>query len=222
MIYEDLKTIEYGRAWDYQQQLFAEALAYKDKGIRPENHLLFCEHPHTITIGKHGKQENLLFQETYLKEKGVSLFQIDRGGDITYHGPGQLVGYPIFDLEFYSIGLRQYIFNVEEIIIRLLRTYDIRSERLDGAAGVWLDTTTPSKTRKIAAIGVRSSRFVTMHGFALNVNTDLSFFSLINPCGFIDKGVTSMEKELGYKVDMEEVKEKAKNLFEAIFIEKVV
>lgn len=222
MIYEDLKTIEYGRAWDYQQQLFAEALACKDKGIRPENHLLFCEHPHTITIGKHGKQENLLFQETYLKEKGVSLFQIDRGGDITYHGPGQLVGYPIFDLEFYSIGLRQYIFNVEEIIIRLLRTYDIRSERLDGAAGVWLDTTTPSKTRKIAAIGVRSSRFVTMHGFALNVNTDLSFFSLINPCGFIDKGVTSMEKELGYKVDMEEVKEKAKNLFEAIFIEKVV
>lgn len=222
MIYEDLKTIEYGRAWDYQQQLFAEALACKDKGIRPENHLLFCEHPHTITIGKHGKQENLLFQETYLKEKGVSLFQIDRGGDITYHGPGQLVGYPIFDLEFYSIGLRQYIFNVEEIIIRLLRTYDIRSERLDGAAGVWLDTTTPSKTRKIAAIGVRSSRFVTMHGLALNVNTDLSFFSLINPCGFIDKGVTSMEKELGYKVDMEEVKEKAKNLFEAIFIEKVV
>ena len=222
MIYEDLKTIEYGRAWDYQQQLFAEALACKDKGIRPENHLLFCEHPHTITIGKHGKQENLLFQETYLKEKGVSLFQIDRGGDITYHGPGQLVGYPIFDLEFYSIGLRQYIFNVEEIIIRLLRTYDIRSERLDGAAGVWPDTTTPSKTRKIAAIGVRSSRFVTMHGFALNVNTDLSFFSLINPCGFIDKGVTSMEKELGYKVDMEEVKEKAKNLFEAIFIEKVV
>lgn len=222
MIYEDLKTIEYGRAWDYQQQLFAEALACKDKGIRPENHLLFCEHPHTITIGKHGKQENLLFQETYLKEKGVSLFQIDRGGDITYHGLGQLVGYPIFDLEFYSIGLRQYIFNVEEIIIRLLRTYDIRSERLDGAAGVWLDTTTPSKTRKIAAIGVRSSRFVTMHGFALNVNTDLSFFSLINPCGFIDKGVTSMEKELGYKVDMEEVKEKAKNLFEAIFIEKVV
>lgn len=222
MIYEDLKTIEYGRAWDYQQQLFAEVLACKDKGIRPENHLLFCEHPHTITIGKHGKQENLLFQETYLKEKGVSLFQIDRGGDITYHGLGQLVGYPIFDLEFYSIGLRQYIFNVEEIIIRLLRTYDIRSERLDGAAGVWLDTTTPSKTRKIAAIGVRSSRFVTMHGFALNVNTDLSFFSLINPCGFIDKGVTSMEKELGYKVDMEEVKEKAKNLFEAIFIEKVV
>lgn len=222
MIYEDLKTIEYGRAWDYQQQLFAEALSCKDKGTRPESHLLFCEHPHTITIGKHGKQENLLFQETYLKEKGVSLFQIDRGGDITYHGPGQLVGYPIFDLEAYGIGLRQYIFNVEEIIIRLLQTYNIRSERLNGAAGVWLDTNIPSKTRKIAAIGVRSSRFVTMHGFALNVNTDLSFFSLINPCGFIDKGVTSMEKVLGYKVDMEEVKEKGKNLFEALFIEQIV
>ncbi|SBW04348.1 lipoyl(octanoyl) transferase LipB [uncultured Dysgonomonas sp.] len=222
MIYEDLKTIEYGVAWDYQQQLFAEALNCKDKGIQTNNHLLFCEHPHTITIGKHGKQENLLFQESYLKEKGVSLFQIDRGGDITYHGPGQLVGYPIFDLESYGIGLRQYIFNVEEIIIRLLQSYNIQSERLNGAAGVWLDTTTPSKTRKIAAIGVRSSRFVTMHGFALNVNTDLSFFSLINPCGFIDKGVTSMEKELGYKVNMEEVKVKAKKLFEEIFIEKIV
>ncbi|MDR1503444.1 MAG: lipoyl(octanoyl) transferase LipB [Prevotella sp.] len=222
MIYEDLKTIEYGDAWDYQQQLFAEALNCKDKEIQTKNHLLFCEHPHTITIGKHGKQENLLFQESYLKEKGVSLFQIDRGGDITYHGPGQLVGYPIFDLESYGIGLRQYIFNVEEIIIRLLQSYNIQSGRLNGAAGVWLDTTTPSKTRKIAAIGVRSSRFVTMHGFALNVNTDLSFFSLINPCGFVDKGVTSMEKELGYKVNMEEVKEKTKNLFEEIFIEKIV
>lgn len=222
MIYEDLKTIEYGSAWDYQQQLFAEVLNCKDKGFETKNNLLFCEHPHTITIGKHGKQENLLFQESFLKEKGVSLFQIDRGGDITYHGPGQLVGYPIFDLESYNIGLRQYISNVEEIIIRLLQSYNIQSERLDGAAGVWIDTTIPSKTRKIAAIGVRSSRFVTMHGFALNVNTDLSFFSLINPCGFIDKGVTSMEKELGYKVNMEEVKEKARNLFEEIFIERAV
>jgi lipoyl(octanoyl) transferase len=222
MIYEDLKTIEYGSAWDYQQQLFAEALACKDKGLHTQSHLLFCEHPHTITIGKHGKQENLLFQETYLKERGVSLFQIDRGGDITYHGPGQLVGYPIFDLEPYGIGLRQYIFNVEEIIIRLLQSYNIQSERLNGAAGVWLDTITPAKTRKIAAIGVRSSRFVTMHGFALNANTDLYFFSLINPCGFVDKGVTSMEKELGHKVNMEEVKEKTKNLFEEVFIEKIV
>lgn len=220
MIYNDLKSIEYGQAWEYQQELFADSLSCKDSHVSTENYLLFCEHPHVITIGKHGKHENLLFQKSFLKEKGVSLFQIDRGGDITYHGPGQLVGYPIFDLESYNIGLRQYIFNLEEIIIRLLSSYNIQSERLNGAAGVWIDTTIPSHTRKIAAIGVRSSRFVTMHGFALNINTDLSYFSLINPCGFIDKGVTSMEKELGYKVDMEEVKDKMRKLFEQIFIEK--
>ncbi len=220
MIYKDLKNIEYGHAWKYQQELFAEALSLKDKGEQPENYLLFCEHPHVITIGKHGKHENLLFQENFLKEKGVSLFQIDRGGDITYHGPGQLVGYPIFDLESYDIGLRQYIFNLEEIIIRFLASYNIKAERLDGAAGVWIDTTAPARTRKIAAIGVRSSRFVTMHGFAFNINTDLSYFSLINPCGFVDKGVTSLEKELGHKVDMEEVKSKMKKLFEEVFIPK--
>ncbi|MDR1883153.1 MAG: lipoyl(octanoyl) transferase LipB [Prevotella sp.] len=220
MIYEDLETMEYSRAWNYQRQLFSDAIDRKDKRIQPQNRLLFCEHPHTVTIGKHGKQENLLFEESYLKEKGASLFQIDRGGDITYHGPGQLVGYPIFDLESYGIGLRQYIHNVEEIIIRLLHSYNIQSGRLDNAAGVWL-ADIPSKTRKIAAIGVRSSRFVTMHGFALNVNTDLSFFSLINPCGFTDRGVTSMEKELGYKVNMEEVKERTRNLFEEIFVENI-
>jgi lipoyl(octanoyl) transferase len=219
MIYEDLGSIEYKHAWTYQQKLFTEALSIKDKGKQPENHLLFCEHSHVITIGKHGKQENLLFQESFLKEKGVALFQIDRGGDVTYHGPGQLVGYPIFDLESYNIGLKQYIFNLEEIIIRLLACYNIQSERLQGAAGVWLDTTIPAKTRKISAIGVRSSRFVTMHGFALNVNTDLSFFSLINPCGFVDKGVTSMEKELAHKVDMQDIKDKMKQLFEEIFVE---
>lgn len=219
MIYTDLRNVEYGYAWQYQQRLFAQALSLKDKGEKPENHLLFCEHPHVITIGKHGKYENLLYHDNFLKEKGVSLFQIDRGGDITYHGPGQLVGYPIFDLESFGIGLRQYIFNLEEIIIRFLALYNIQAERLDGAVGVWIDTSVPQRTRKIAAIGVRSSRFVTMHGFALNINTDLSFFSLINPCGFVDKGVTSLEKELGYKVDMEEVKDKMKALFEEVFIE---
>lgn len=222
MIYKDLKTIEYGSAWHIQQALFAAALSRKDKGEMGVNELIFCEHPHVITMGKHGKVENLLFQESFLKEKGISLFQIDRGGDITYHGPEQLVGYPIFDLETFQIGLRQYIFNIEEIIIRLLAKYEIQAERLNGAAGVWLETTIPSKTRKICAIGVRSSRFVTMHGFALNVNTDLSYFSLINPCGFVDKGVTSMEKELGYKVNMEKVKEDARKLFEEIFNERIV
>lgn len=219
MIYKDLGNIEYGHAWEYQQELFTESLNRKDNRTQTENYLLFCEHPHVITIGKHGKHENLLYQERFLKEKGVSLFQIDRGGDITYHGPGQLVGYPIFDLEMYNIGLRQYIFNMEEVIIRFLASYNIQSERLQGAAGVWIDTTIPAKTRKIAAIGVRSSRYVTMHGFALNINTDLSFFSLINPCGFVDKGVTSMEKELGHKVDMDEVKSKVRELFEEIFVE---
>ena len=219
MIYEDLKNIEYGKAWEYQEQLFSNDISLKMNGLQVDNRLLFCEHPHTITIGKHGKVENLLFDERYLKEKNVALFHIDRGGDITYHGPGQLVGYPIFDLESFNIGLKKYIFNVEEIIIRFLDSYNIKSERLEGAAGVWLDTNDNKRTRKIAAIGVRSSRFVTMHGFALNVNTDLSYFSLMNPCGFVDKGVTSMEKELGRKVDMEEVKDKMKALFEEIFVE---
>lgn len=220
MIFKDLENIEYKQAWEYQEELFDDALDKKSKRIQPDSYLLFCEHPHVITIGKHGKLENLLFQENFLKEKGVSLFQIDRGGDVTYHGPGQLVGYPIFDLESFDIGLRQYIHNLEEIIIRLLAGYGIQAGRLEGAAGVWLDTATTGRTRKIAAIGVRSSRFVTMHGFALNVNTDLSYFSLINPCGFIDKGVTSMEQELGHPVDMEEVKLKAKALFEEVFVEK--
>ncbi len=220
MIYEDLKVIEYGTAWDYQERLFADAISLKNKRITPDNHLLFCEHPPVITMGKHGKPENLLFQENFLKEKGVSLFQIDRGGDVTYHGPGQLVGYPIFDLESFGIGLRQYIFNLEEIIIRFLQGYNIKSERLTSAAGVWIDTDKPAHTRKIAAIGVRSSRYVTMHGFALNINTDLSYFSLINPCGFTDKGVTSMEKELGQKIDIEESKSQLRTLFEEIFMEK--
>lgn len=217
MIYQDLQTIEYGKAWNYQEELFDKALAQKANKEQPDNYLLFCEHPHVITIGKHGKSENLLYQESFLNQRGVSLFQIDRGGDVTYHGPGQLVGYPIFDLESFNIGLRQYIHNIEEIIIRLVAKYGIAAERLEGAAGVWIDTQIPGRTRKIAAIGVRSSRFVTMHGFALNVNTDLNYFSLINPCGFVDKGVTSMEKELGYALDMERVKQETKLLFEEVF-----
>lgn len=220
MIYEDLKVIEYGRAWEYQELLFSKAINHKINNLPAENRLLFCEHPHVITIGKHGKTENLLFNEQYLKEKNVSLFRIDRGGDITYHGYGQLVGYPIFDLESYGIGLKKYIFDLEEIIIRFLDSYNIQSARLEGAAGVWIDATDAKRARKIAAIGVRSSRFVTMHGFALNVNTDLSYFSLINPCGFVDKGVTSMEQELGRKIDMEEAKEGMRGLFEEVFVEK--
>lgn len=220
MIYEDLHTIDYGQAWEYQQQLFAKCIDDKINDLPTENRLLFCEHPHTLTIGKHGDKGNLLFNEQYLAEKKVSLYQIDRGGDVTYHGPGQIVGYPIFDLESLNIGLRQYICNMEEAIIRFLATYNIQSERLAGAAGVWMDTTVPGRTRKIAAIGVRSSRFVTMHGFALNVNTDLSYFSLINPCGFVDKGVTSMQQELGRNIDMEKAKEELRDIFVGMFGEK--
>lgn len=219
MLYQDLKTISYADAWQYQHRLFDESIENKSKDLAVVNTLLFCEHPHTITIGKNGKDSNLLFNERYLSERGVELFHIDRGGDITYHGPGQLVGYPIFDLESYGIGIRQYIYNLEEIIIRLLASYGIQSERFHGAAGVWIDTDQPARTRKICAIGVRCSRFVTMHGFALNVNTDLSYFSLINPCGFVDKGMTSMSKELGFEIDMDDVKDRTEKIFREIFQE---
>lgn len=217
MIFEDLKTIEYGKAWEYQQQLFDATIAKKHNREDTENRVLFCEHPHVITKGKNSEEANVLLSEELLKMRGVSLFQIDRGGDVTYHGYGQLVGYPIFDLESLHIGLRQYIFNLEEVIIKLLSIYDIQAGRMKSAAGVWLDFEDDVKARKICAIGVRSSRFVTMHGFALNVNTDLSYFSLINPCGFVDKGVTSMEVELGRKVDMDEVKKRIEGIFAEVY-----
>lgn len=217
MIFEDLKTIEYGKAWEYQQQLFDATIAKKQNREDTENRVLFCEHPHVITKGKNSEEANVLLSEELLKMRGVSLFQIDRGGDVTYHGYGQLVGYPIFDLESLHIGLRQYIFNLEEVIIKLLSIYDIQAGRMKSAAGVWLDFEDDVKARKICAIGVRSSRFVTMHGFALNVNTDLSYFSLINPCGFVDKGVTSMEVELGRKVDMDEVKKRIEGIFAEVY-----
>ncbi|MDR2868042.1 MAG: lipoyl(octanoyl) transferase LipB [Bacteroidales bacterium] len=169
--------------------------------------IFLCEHPHVFTLGKSGNHNNLLINDDFLKKIEATYYHIDRGGDITYHGPGQLVGYPILDLENHRSSLKAYIFNMEEALIQTLAKYDIHGERLSNATGVWLDAQTP-KARKIAAIGVRASRFVTMHGFALNVNTNLSYFNYINPCGFVDKGVTSMEKELGYAVDMEEVKER--------------
>lgn len=217
MNFEDLGAIEYGKAWQYQQELFDRVIEQKKQGSRTENKVLFCEHPHVITKGKHSEEANVLFGEDMLKHRGVSLFQIDRGGDVTYHGPGQLVGYPIFDLESLQIGLRQYIFNLEEVVVRLLETYNLKAGRLQSAPGVWLDFEDEQKARKICAIGVRSSHFVTMHGFALNVNTDLNYFSLINPCGFIDKGVTSMEKELGMSINIDEVKDRMKEIFIEIF-----
>jgi len=224
VIYEDLGLIEYKDAWDYQEELFADYI--KIKAINrdlPENqqheiegNVLFCEHPHVYTLGKSGEQNNLLISDEFLKKINATYFKINRGGDITYHGPGQLVGYPIIDLERFHLQVKQYIANLEESIILMLQEFGITSGRLQGATGVWLDAEN-SKARKICAIGVKASRFITMHGFALNVNTNLEYFNYINPCGFIDKGVTSMEKELGRRLEMEEVKTILKSKMEKVF-----
>jgi lipoyl(octanoyl) transferase len=212
-VFEDLGASDYKKVWDYQEQLFSEVVDVKlynrenPKDLKPiTNHLLFVEHPHVYTLGKSGVQNNLLINEHFLKQINATFYKINRGGDITYHGPGQLVGYPILDLEALNLQVKSYIHNLEEAIILTLAEYGIKSERLEGATGVWIDTTIPGKSRKICAIGVKASRYVSMHGFALNVNTDLTYFNHINPCGFVDKGVTSMEKELGRQLDMNEVK----------------
>jgi len=212
----DWHTIEYNEAWAKQENLFDNTIQLKQQGLTTNNHLVFCEHPHVYTLGKSGDEHNMLLNYIQLQAKDATFVKTNRGGDITYHGPGQLVGYPIFDLANFSLGLKQYIYNVEEAIINTLFQYNIVSQRLDGSTGVWLDVGLPT-CRKICAIGVRSSRFVTMHGFALNVNTDLSYFGHINPCGFIDKGVTSMEKELGRKVDMEGLKMSLRLSIEQLF-----
>lgn len=208
IIYQDLGLIPYAEAWDYQEKLFQEIIQTKTgpDGKQGANYLLFCEHPHVYTLGKSGSDNNLLLNEDSLKKKGASFYRTNRGGDITYHGPGQIVGYPILDLENFGLGIRRYIEILEESIIQLLKGYGIETNRMDGASGVWLDTHNPLKARKICAIGVRSSRFVTMHGFAFNINTNLDFYNYINPCGFTDKGVTSMEKELRTAQDFEQIK----------------
>ncbi len=207
--FRDLGVIEYGEAWDYQEERFNRLVEYKrDPGghERPEQYLLFCEHPHVYTLGKSGNEANLLIRQDFLKKINATYFKTNRGGDITYHGPGQIVGYPILDLESLDLGLKQYITLLEDSIIELLKGYGITATHMEGATGVWLDVEHPVKARKICAIGVRSGRYVTMHGFALNVNTNLEYFGYINPCGFETKGVTSMQKELGNAPDMEEVK----------------
>jgi len=201
IIFEDLGISEYKKTWEYQEQMMQRVIGQKivmktNPLQKSDNYLLFVEHPHVYTLGKSGDEQNLLLNYIQLQAKDATFFHTDRGGDITYHGPGQLVGYPIFDLENFGIGLRKYIFLMEEAIIKSIAEYGLTGSRDEKATGVWLDTGTPH-ARKICAIGVKSSRFVTMHGFALNVNTDLSYFQHINPCGFTDRGVTSLEKELG-------------------------
>lgn len=224
----DMGLSEYGKTLERQEFLMKEIIGQKlynqeqqeaDR-IQTKGYLLFVEHPPVYTLGKSGEEHNLFLNSAQLAEKQVSFFKTNRGGDITFHGPGQLVGYPILDLENFEIGLRQYIYNLEEAIIQALSQYGITCSRDAEATGVWLDSGMPS-ARKICAIGVKSSRHVTMHGFALNVNTDLDYFRYINPCGFIDRGVTSMAKELGKKIDFEEVKKSVLSGFLSVFDAKV-
>ena len=203
IIYKDLGRIDYPEALKVQTEAFEALLRAKASGEERVNTLFFCEHNPVLTLGKSGKEANLLVSEAYLKQLGVEYFHVNRGGDITYHGPGQITGYPVFDLDSWHLGLKQYIYLLEEVIIRFLALYGIEGERLEGATGVWIEPHVPGKARKICAIGVKSSRFVTMHGFALNINTDLRKFALINPCGFTNKGVASLAGELGREQDFE-------------------
>jgi len=212
--FRDLGLMPYQQAWDYQETLLNEIISQKlGTHKQPINHkqitnnyLLFVEHPHVFTIGKSGSEDNMLANLIQLQAKNAEFIHTNRGGDITYHGPGQIVGYPILNLDYFAKGIRDYIEKLEEAIILSLKHYGLEGHRLDGATGVWLDPTVSGKTRKICAIGVRVSRGVSMHGFAFNVNTDLSYFSLINPCGFTDKKVTSLQQELGKEMDINEVK----------------
>ena len=213
--FQDLGLIDYKKCWDYQEELFAGILVTKSanrkekKLDKTNNYLLFCEHPHVYTLGKSGDEKNLLVNEDYLKSRGATFHKINRGGDITYHGPGQIVGYPILDLDNFFTDIHKYLRLLEEAVILTLKEYGLESERSPGETGVWFDVGTP-KARKICALGVKSSRWVTMHGFAFNINSDLSYFGNIIPCGIADKKVTSLEKELEREMDFEEVKSKVK------------
>ncbi|MFN3916936.1 MAG: lipoyl(octanoyl) transferase LipB [Flavobacteriales bacterium] len=223
--FQDLGRIDYKKAWDYQTALFDEIVAIKivNRNLPPEqqtitpNHLLFCEHNHVFTLGKSGDEAHLLFTENVLKQRGIDYYKINRGGDITYHGEGQITGYPIFDLDHFFTDIHKYLRYLEETIILTLKEYGIIGGRVEGLTGVWLDAENPQKARKICAMGVKCSRWVTMHGFAFNVNTDLNYFDMIVPCGIKDKTVTSLRQELGREMDMQEVKDKLKTNLSTIF-----
>lgn len=223
--FQDLGTIPYQTAWDYQTELFNESLARKTRNrdlpaeehTLPENHLLFVEHPHVYTLGKSGSMDNLLLTAEEMAGRSIEFFKINRGGDITYHGPGQVVGYPILDMDQFFTDIHKYMRYLEEVIIRTLAEYGIAAGRYPGYTGVWLDADDDSRARKICAMGVKCSRWVTMHGWAFNVNADLDYFGHIIPCGIKDKDVTSMQKELGHPVDMEEVKAHLRRHFADVF-----
>lgn len=225
--FEDLGLIDYQPAWDYQKELFeaikAKKLANRDLPTDQQhptnNYLIFCEHPHVYTLGRSGDSNNLLLDNQGLQENHASYFHINRGGDMTYHGPGQIVGYPIFDLDNFTSDIHKFLRQIEDAVIMLLKEeYDIDSVRgAKGYTGVWIDFDDPLKARKICAIGVHTSRWVTMHGFALNVNTNLDYFKHIVACGIQDKGVTSLQKELGREMDMEDVKQKLRERLSRVF-----
>ena len=223
VVFQDLGLIAYSEAWAYQEKLFGEITQLKKELqsgssaiVTTPNYLLFCEHPHVYTLGKSGSISNLLIDHIQLKAKDAEFFHIDRGGDITYHGPGQIVGYPILNLEYFVKGVKEYIYKLEESVILTLSEIGIKSERLPGAIGVWLETDTP-RARKICAIGVRTSRWVSMHGFAFNVNTQLDYFTHINPCGYADKTVTSISNELGNAQDVDKIKSILKTKIAQVF-----
>lgn len=216
----DLGLADYKQVWDKQEYIFKNLIENKstlnnsEKAIQT---LIFCEHPHVYTLGKSGNEQNLLVNYIELQAKDATFVKTNRGGDITYHGPGQLVGYPILDLETYGIGIKEYIYNIEQAIILALSDYNIKGKRVKGAIGVWLSAKNNMPERKICAIGVKVTRFVSMHGFALNINTDLNYFKHINPCGFSNKAVSSMQTELNKIVDVDEVKQKVKIRLQEIF-----
>lgn len=223
VFFQDLGTIEYKQAWDYQESLLQQNVLFK-RNHQPQktvNHLLFCEHPPVYTLGKSGKEEHLLINNRMLQEKGIAFFHTNRGGDITFHGPEQVVGYPVLDLEKFFTDIGRYLRSLEEVIILTIGEYGIKGDRSPGETGVWIEPQIKYKARKICAMGVRCSRWITMHGFALNVNTDLNYFNYIIPCGISDKQVTSIEKELGRKVPVGEVKAKLIKNFENVFEAKI-
>jgi lipoyl(octanoyl) transferase len=233
VIFEDLGQMDYQSAWDYQERLLKENVRRKSESgagsresgvvdiqtttLDTQHYLLFVEHPPVYTLGKSGNIENVLINEEMRSKKGIEFFRTNRGGDITFHGPGQLVGYPILDLERFYTDIGKYLRNIEETIILTLAEYGIKAGRSPGETGVWIEPDIKGRERKICAIGVRTSRWVTMHGFALNVNTNLDYFNFIIPCGISNKQVTSLEKELGQQINMEEVKQRLRKNFEKVF-----
>lgn len=228
--YIDLGLIDYQEAWDYQTKLFDSVVATKiqnrkasdEEQLPTPNYLIFCQHPHVYTLGKSGKPEHLLLDDKGLEAHHASYYRINRGGDITYHGPGQIVGYPILDLDNFFTDIHKYLRFLEEAVIRTLAEYGVHAGRVAGLTGVWIDGDDEQKARKICALGVKSSRWVTMHGFAFNVNAELAYFGHIVPCGIADKAVTSLDKEVGQKLDIKEVAGKVKKHIADLFEMKLV